>query len=322
VLSGLSRKTWIGIRNMVRCRLRRTDLGAPDDLCGYPVYRNPHGLYNLRRAAAELLRAFEPHVVVAQHHDAVGIAEMARQAGIPAAVYVHSSDLPWVGLRSKMIKYRFKFLANSRYIAERLQREYGIAAPVIYNLFDPARYTPAIPREIPPRERLFATFINPHPLKGDEIVLRLAETNKHIPFLFVGGWLQHRPDKAFRQRVRAAGNITWTRTTTDMRQVYAQTKVLLVPSQIEETWGRVVTEAQFSGIPVLAANRGGLPESVGPGGVMLPDDVYGWEAALRMIWRDGDYWQAVSDKARQHAARDEIKPENVITRFVDEIGRR
>src|SRR3546814_9881685 len=43
----------------------------------------------------------------------------------------------------------------------------------------------------------------------------------------------------------------------DMREVYRRTHTLLVPSQWEEAWGRVATEAQFSGIPVLASDRGG-----------------------------------------------------------------
>ena len=54
----------------------------------------------------------------------------------------------------------------------------------------------------------------------------------------------------------------------DMRSVYRDTKVLLVPSQWLETWGRVATEAQFSGIPVLASRSGALPEAVGPGGIL------------------------------------------------------
>ncbi len=57
-----------------------------------------------------------------------------------------------------------------------------------------------------------------------------------------------------------------------MKQVYRSAKLILMPSMWEEAWGRVATEAQFSGIPVIASNRGGLPESVGPGGVLLDPD--------------------------------------------------
>ena len=37
----------------------------------------------------------------------------------------------------------------------------------------------------------------------------------------------------------------------DMRSVYAKCRILLAPSVWEEAYGRVVTEAQISGIPVV-----------------------------------------------------------------------
>ena len=56
----------------------------------------------------------------------------------------------------------------------------------------------------------------------------------------------------------------------DMRSVYARSRLVLVPSQCDEAWGRIVTEAQISGVPALASDAGGLPEAVGPGGILMP----------------------------------------------------
>ena len=72
----------------------------------------------------------------------------------------------------------------------------------------------------------------------------------------------------------------------DMRRFYRTAKVLLVPSRCNEAWGRVVTEAHFSGIPTLASDRGGLRESVGPGGILIdPDDDFSvWVEALSRLW--------------------------------------
>jgi len=95
-----------------------------------------------------------------------------------------------------------------------------------------------------------------------------------------------------------------------MRQVYRTTHTLLVPSQWEEAWGRVVTEAQYSGIPVLASNRGGLPEAVGPGGQVLPHDAPAavWAAALREYWNDPDVYEQAAAAALAHARRPDIDP--------------
>src|SRR3546814_12765482 len=91
---------------------------------------------------------------------------------------------------------------------------------------------------------------------------------------------------ALHARVAAHSNLRLQQRTHDMREVYRRTHTLLVPSQWEEAWGRVATEAQFSGIPVLASDRGGLPEAVGPGGRVLPHDAPAavWAAALREYW--------------------------------------
>lgn len=82
-------------------------------------------------------------------------------------------------------------------------------------------------------------------------------------------------------------NIEWSNRVSDMGKIYFLARVLLVPSQWEEAWVRVATEAQFSGIPVLASDIGALPESVGNGGMLIePNDIDAWEIALQNIWND------------------------------------
>jgi glycosyltransferase involved in cell wall biosynthesis len=97
----------------------------------------------------------------------------------------------------------------------------------------------------------------------------------------------------------------------DMRLIYRETKVLLVPSQWEaETWGRVASEAHFSGIPVVASNRGGLPEAVGPGGIILGYDEHAskWAEAIRKLWYDDSLYKQLSAGAVRYAARPLLDP--------------
>ncbi len=54
----------------------------------------------------------------------------------------------------------------------------------------------------------------------------------------------------------------------DARQFLAATKILLMPSLMENA-GLVAMEAMFNGIPVVASNRGGLPETIGEAGFLL-----------------------------------------------------
>jgi glycosyltransferase involved in cell wall biosynthesis len=59
---------------------------------------------------------------------------------------------------------------------------------------------------------------------------------------------------------------------------------LLAPSRWEEPCPMVVVEAMADGLPVLASELGGLPELVGPGGVVPAHDEAAWTRALAALW--------------------------------------
>jgi alpha-1,3-rhamnosyl/mannosyltransferase len=45
-----------------------------------------------------------------------------------------------------------------------------------------------------------------------------------------------------------------------------------------------------AGVPVLASNRGSLPEVIGNGGLLLePDDVNGWASAIERVTTDASW---------------------------------
>jgi glycosyltransferase involved in cell wall biosynthesis len=67
--------------------------------------------------------------------------------------------------------------------------------------------------------------------------------------------------------------------------VRARAGVVLVPSRWEEPWPYAALDACAAGVPVLASDRGGLPELVGREAVLAPDDVPAWSAALDQLWR-------------------------------------
>lgn len=69
----------------------------------------------------------------------------------------------------------------------------------------------------------------------------------------------------------------------DVHPWYSAMSMLAFPSIAPETFGRASVEAQAAGIPVLASDVGGVPETLNPGvtGVLLPPgDVGAWRAAI------------------------------------------
>src|SRR5262249_28320054 len=139
-----------------------------------------------------------------------------------------------------------------------------------------------------------------------------------FPFLFVRGWpLSASLEAELQQHISSLPNVQLVARTEDMASIYAQTRVLLVPSQWDETWGRVASEAQFSGIPVLSSDSGGLPEAVGHGGILLrrDDPAEVWADSLRSLWCDTAVYREKREAALAHAAR----PELDITRQMDQL---
>ena len=166
-------------------------------------------------------------------------------------------------------------------------------------------------------------FIGSHPNKGIETAFRLAENRPDIPFSFVESWpIPEAWRDHYGERANQARNIEWSRPVQDIRRFYAEARVLLVPSVWEEASGRVVTEAQVSGIPVIANNRGGLPHTVGPGGLVIDLDapLDDWLAALDLMWENEEEYYRLSEQARLHARRPENAPGKVAEVFLGLIA--
>ena len=94
------------------------------------------------------------------------------------------------------------------------------------------------------------------------------------------------------------------RTGAALEAAYATADLLVLPSR-GETYGMVVTEALARGVPVLATDVGGLPESLGhapdgsvPGLLVPPEDPGALAAALRRWLTDGDLRRELRRSAR------------------------
>jgi alpha-1,3-rhamnosyl/mannosyltransferase len=69
----------------------------------------------------------------------------------------------------------------------------------------------------------------------------------------------------------------------DREALYSGARALILPS-IDEGFGVPALEAMSAGVPVIASNRGALPEVIGSGGTLLDaEDVEGFAAAMERI---------------------------------------
>jgi glycosyltransferase involved in cell wall biosynthesis len=102
-------------------------------------------------------------------------------------------------------------------------------------------------------------------------------------------------------RVRFSG----TQATAQLANSYAAADVLVVPSRAE-TYGMVIAEALARGLPVVAAEVGGVPEAMGrgadgtrPGLLVPPDDPAALRNALRAWLEDSALRERLRAAARE-----------------------
>lgn len=140
------------------------------------------------------------------------------------------------------------------------------------------------------------TLVNLTEQKGSNTLVALARRFPEKSFLGVrGGWGEQLRQSDL-ENLRIIGPVD------DMREVYSQTRVLLMPSAIE-SFGRVGIEAAASGIPVIASPIPGIREALGNAALYADrTNVDAWEHHLRSL-DDPVYWADCSRRSLEQSER-------------------
>lgn len=183
-------------------------------------------------------------------------------------------------------------LVVSEFLQDRLKATYGMDSIVVR--------TPIAPKPVraTDHQRNTITMVNPRSrLKGAEIFLDIAEAMPDREFLVAGTFSSDN----LSHRAELASNVTALGWVEDMREVYAKTALVLIPSIVEEGGPRVIAEAFVNDIPVVGTTRGGIPEFVGNAGVVVdqPRVVDAWLKAIRKVFSNYEHY---ADRAGNRSA--------------------
>jgi glycosyltransferase involved in cell wall biosynthesis len=275
---------------------------------GYRVFRHREPSAMLSLVAS---RCNADWIVVGADHKL--LAECAALTKSRIAVFFRDVDFGPHAWRTRLLTDAVYF-ANSIFVARRVKALFGIEPKVVYPIVSRERY-------FVQRRGNSILFINPTAKKGVELALAMAAARPDLSFRFVESWpvssvqIDH-----YRARAVKIPNIEWHPPQLDMRTMYDGTRLLIVPSVWEEAWGRVVLEAQTSGIPVIASDRGGLAESVGQGGLLIEDfqNPAAWLDALRKL-DDANVYARFSEAAQKNVLRGEFESESILTIFLGRL---
>lgn len=241
--------------------------------------------------------------VVLTHLDRTADAERyCRDTGKPCVQLFHNHARPGMVQLCDLAVYNSEWLA----------RDFPVGAPsvIVPPPIWPDRYL------VEPAGECI-TLINLTEAKGARLFYALAQARPDLKFLGVRGAYGHQVEPP------TLSNLEVIDTCTDVRDVYARTRVLLMPSSYE-SYGRVAVEASVSGIPVIATGTPGLREALGEAGVFpyeagklalggeVPlSTLPAWSAALVNVLAD---WDTYSDRAKRRVER--LDPHADIDRLI------
>jgi glycosyltransferase involved in cell wall biosynthesis len=265
---------------------------------------------------SSFFKAHEPDLVITQSFDAPEIVDCAKEMGIKTILGTHfwrnicrvSGDGDFNHMLTRPLdtlyllkeKHRVFFEAdevyvNSDFMKEAVKRLVGKDVEhIIYPIVDLERI------KAKDRDPTHITMINPDFGKGGDIFLNLAKMMPDKKFLCVGQAPNFTPvNRAINVELGNMKNVEVVDNTDDMASIYAKTKILLVPSKVDETFCMVALEAMVNGIPVLHSPRGNLPFLVENGGISIGEkDIAKWKENLKVIIEDKEAYKEFSNNAK------------------------
>jgi glycosyltransferase involved in cell wall biosynthesis len=194
-------------------------------------------------------------------------------------------------------------IVPSRYAARYYHEILGLDCKVLPNLIDVER------ARADDHERRYLVAVNPSYEKGVYVLARIADElgrrRPDIPLLIVEGRGSERTLVDCGLDLRENGNVSLMTHTHDPRHFWSVAKLCVMPSLWMENQPLVAIEAMVNGVPVIGSDRGGIPETLGNAGIVLPiperitpitrmlptaEEVAPWVEAVIRLWDDEEFY--------------------------------
>ena len=250
-------------------------------------------------------------------------AEGAKRCGAANVFFLHNLAYR----RRELFDFFDLIIVPSDFARRRYSERLGISCEVVPPVIDESRI---LSDSFDPR---WITFINPSVEKGLYFFLGIAlELNRRLPdapILVVESRAKIDALTSIPE-ARALTNLYFSGSLDEPREIYRQSKILLIPSLCEETFCRVAVEGALNGVPIVGSDRGARPEVVGNKSLTLgvparftastrivPElsEVAPWIKAIVSLWNDEDKRKAVGAELRRYAAR--FSCENSVARMIE-----
>jgi glycosyltransferase involved in cell wall biosynthesis len=286
---------------------------------------------------------FKPNVIITQLMWGDVALKLAKKHKIPSIIRV--CKVPLELNLSKNSNYSpTAIIATSKYIKDYAKKKWDREVQIINPLIETKDYI-ITDNDFNPLNNELIFMFNPLARKGGEIFKKIAQQLNDKKFGTVYGWSSLKDNSNFSNFSRkyikritesegslfdgllpnyinfeGAPNIKILKPENDAKIIYRKIRLLLIPSQWEEAFGRVAIEAMKNGIPVIASNVAGLRDSVGKGGMLVEkDSVEQWVKEI-LKFDDPLYYKKMSKRAKYWVKKN-YSENNIVNQNVNLIKR-
>lgn len=209
---------------------------------------------------------------------------------------------------------RFRNVAVSKAVAGALPVE----STIVYNPFEPGEFAHSAVEERPGDIVFLGRLVSG---KGCALVLRalaiLKAEGLHPSFTVIGDGPEMNALKQMTADLGVSEQVTFKGAIAEGRgREVARHKIMVVPSTWIEPFGVVALEGLAAGCAVIASDSGGLPEAVGPCGMLFPSgDAKALAAALKELLSNCPLRHKMISESERHL--DGFRPDVIARQYLD-----
>jgi len=335
LLRNLKNKFNYDILTITDERYKRTE-----NLSGFneiKLHTIPHN--NRVKKIEEKILEFKPDIIITQLMWSDVALKLAKKYSIPSIMRVCKVPIE-ISLAKNSEYAPTAIISTSKFVKDYVLKHWNRESTIINSLVQIEDYLITKKDFFPFKNELIFMF-NPLERKGGLVFREIAKQLPSLKFGTVLGWssLKDKQDsntfsKEYIKRITESegsvfdgslpeyvnlddcSNIKVFPPEDNPKKLYEKIKILLIPSQWEEAFGRVAVEAMANGIPVVASNVAGLRDSVADGGILVEkDDINRWIDEIKRLSSDKGYFSMISkrekDFVKKNYSEDDILKETV-----------
>jgi len=190
----------------------------------------------------------------------------------------------------------------SQFMSEIVKKVHNLDICIINTVSDESQY-----KFIKPENDVYVTVVNICGLKGGNILENIIDnTSVDIPFLLIDSQeseceINKKLKKMLTERncvekphksVYIKGHVV------DMKHIYRQTRILLIPSLVDESFCRVAYEGMMNSIPILSTTNGNLKYLLNGYADFLNPHSTDWYTKINQIYADDEYLKSMSHRTK------------------------